>query len=481
MDYDAIVIGAGVGGCAAAAAMAGAGMKVLVLERMDRVGGRCTTSSINGFKIDIGSHWVMRTDYGPFEEACRRVGMDGKVRFYHGKKFMFQYKDMKFTLNMETIIKTLSELLPSNALKTAGRVVPIISSLFNPIYERYNNISCKEFVETYTNSLAVKDILNHFGFILTWTPYWETSAGEFMKIVAESIVGGILSAAADGLCCCGYPLGGLISYPDALCEGIRNRNGEVITGVGVKRVILENGKVAGVETAEGHVHSSRIVVSNAGIKETVLELTGREQFNADYAAKIEALKPSWAVYCLRLSLDEKVMDADGAFTIPTPDVEKFDRIVWEEHKVPRTILPPLMITSPSNMDPSLAPEGRQLMIIIGGCSYDPEENWAKWEERALESANYTFPGLEDHIIWKDFLTPGRYRALGEQDAPLIGIAQSYDQVGHNRPSSKSPIEGLYYVGCEAGMGVSGIGMELGTESGLQCADYIVRHKDKVMS
>ena len=218
------------------------------------------------------------------------------------------------------------------------------------------------------------------------------------------------------------------------------------------------------------------MVSNAGIKETILNLVGKEHFGGDYVEKIESLKTSWSVYCLRLALGKKVTDFDAAFVIPTPDMEKFDRIVYEEQRVPDDMLPHIMITSPSNMDPFLAPEGKQLIVAIGGCLYEPKENWSKWEEKIMDAVEFTIPGIKQHIMWKDFLTPGVYNSLGEVGAPLIGIAQSYDQVGKNRPSSISPVEGLYFVGCEAGEGISGIGMELGTQSGLTCADHIIENR-----
>jgi phytoene desaturase len=100
----------------------------------------------------------------------------------------------------------------------------------------------------------------------------------------------------------GYPKGGLIAYPKTLCEGIGSKGGTVLTSTGVKRVIVENEKVMGVETTDGAIYKSDIVVSNAGIKETILNLVGKEQFEKNYVKKIEGLKTSWSVYCLRLAL-----------------------------------------------------------------------------------------------------------------------------------------------------------------------------------
>ena len=478
MDYDAIVIGSGVGGCAAGAALSGAGMKVLVLEQKELVGGRCSTIEKKGFKVDIGSHLVYRSEYGPFEEACKRVDMGGRVQFAHVKNWLYQHSDKKINLKMEPIIRFLKDMIPEEYLQVVGSMIPSMISSSEEEGGRYDNVSIKEFVDKYTDNLVIRDFLNQLGFISTWTPIWETSMGEIINIFLQSL-GPMFEGISEDVFYLGYPKGGLIAYPKTLCEGICSKGGTVLTSTGVKSVIVENGRVMGVETTEGAIYKSDIVVSNAGIKETILKLVGKEHFEEDYVKKIERLKTSWSVYCLRLALDKKVTDFDAAFVIPTPDMEKFDRIVYEEQRVPDDMLPHIMITSPSNMDPSLAPEGKQLIVAIGGCLYEPKENWPKWEERIMDAVEFTIPGIKQHIMWKDFLTPGVYNSLGEVGAPLIGIAQSYDQVGKNRPSSISPVEGLYYVGCEAGEGVSGIGMELGTQSGLTCADYIIKNRCSV--
>jgi len=478
MDYDAIVIGSGVGGCAAGAALSGAGMKVLVLEQKELVGGRCSTIEKKGFKVDIGSHLVYRSEYGPFEEACKRVDMGGRVRFSHVRNWLYQHSDKKINLKMEPIIRFLKDMIPGEVLQVVGSMIPSMISSSEQEGRRYDNVSIKEFVDKYTDNLAIRDFLNQLGFICTWTPVWETSMGEIINIFLQSL-GPMFEGISEDVFFLGYPNGGLISYPKTLCEGIRKKGGRVLTSTVVKRVIVENGKVMGVETTDGVIYKSDIVVSNAGIKETIRKLVGKEHFEEDYVKKIDRLKTSWSVYCLRLALDKKVTDLDAAFVTPTPDMEKFDRIVHDEQRVPDDMLPHIMITSPSNMDPSIAPEGKQLIVAIGGCLYEPKEHWSRWEEKILDAVEFTIPGIKEHIMWKDFLTPGVYNSLGEVGAPLIGIAQSYDQVGKDRPSSISPVEGLYYVGCEAGEGISGIGMELGTQSGLTCADHIIEKKLRV--
>ena len=84
------------------------------------------------------------------------------------------------------------------------------------------------------------------------------------------------------------------------------------------------------------------------------------------------------------------------------------------------------------------------------------------------------PEIKDHIMWHDYLGPEFYEIHGEIGVPAIGLAQCVGQAGPTRPSSVSPIKGLYYVGAEAGRNVSGVATEMATGSGLSCADYILK-------
>ncbi|MBN2168177.1 MAG: NAD(P)/FAD-dependent oxidoreductase, partial [Actinobacteria bacterium] len=299
----------------------------------------------------------------------------------------------------------------------------------------------------------------------------ETSIGEFARTLAQ-VVGPLMRGIPDGNIMTGYIKGGLSAVPKALCSGIEERGGKVRTGVGVKKIIVNNGSVAGVETEEGEVIEAGTVFSNAGIKETVKYLIGEEIFERNYTDYIKSLKPGCAAWCLRLALDEPYLEYDLVTSVPEKDTQLYYKKMWNEHKVPEG-LPAIMASSPSRMDPTLAPEGKQSVIVIAPMSFEVEENWAKWEQKALDAIEDAVPGISEHIIWHDFLTPATYLVFGEEKAPAIGLAQCMGQAGAERPSSISPVKGLYYVGAEAGKYVSGVATEIAIQSGLNAADYVL--------
>ncbi|MBN1289278.1 MAG: NAD(P)/FAD-dependent oxidoreductase [Actinobacteria bacterium] len=476
MRYDAIVIGAGIGGCAAGCVLAGAGKKVLVLERMGRTGGRCSSEEKFGYKMDLGGHIIIRCEYGPIEEALRRVGKGGVVKFRHLKKLMLKHSGLEVKMGVKMGSKEINNLIfsiiPPEIFTAVSQIMPLASGMMSGIVKQYDDMSIGEMLKKYVKSEQIQDLADLIQFVLFGMPYSLTPAGELLRIALDS-TSGLLGSATERELSIGYPLGGLISIPEAMCEGIREKGGEVRLDVDVKKIIIEDERVAGVESADGEVINAPVVISNGGIKETVNDLVGEQYFESGYVDRINGLISGFAPWCLRAALDSSITDIEVALNVPVGNLEEQFSQMWYKRRIPEG-MPAHMVISPSNMDPELAPCGKQSLIAYGPVAYNTDDSLDKLEEFALKALEDTFPGFTAHLMWHDFLTPADYAVFGEKEASIIGIAQTFNQVGDKRPSTVSPMEGLYFVGGEAGRDISGVGVELCARSGIACADYIVR-------
>ncbi len=85
---DVCVVGAGLAGLTAATRLANAGMKAVVLEARDRVGGRTYSTEVDGFRFDLGGQWI-----GPTQDRMAKLVADLGIETFpthaHGRKVLF--------------------------------------------------------------------------------------------------------------------------------------------------------------------------------------------------------------------------------------------------------------------------------------------------------------------------------------------------------------------------------------------------------
>ncbi len=453
-DYDAIVIGSGIGGTGIGALLASKGLKIIVIEKNDVIGGRCSTYMKEGFKIDVGIHSFGRTGKGPLGKILHMIGMPNAVewvlarnpgpRWFHRGKFWAFPRELK-------------NFVPDSDFS-------VIMKLFRDVMrikdtQMLDSISVKSWLSEYTSNTLIHSFISIFSSIYLVTPYYLASAGEFVRCLSS------LSRDMS----LGYPKGGCIAVPLAYIEGIKKYEGIVKTNVLVEKIVIKDEKVQGVELNTGEFVSSEIVISNAGIRETINNLVGRDYFNKKYLEYIDSLKYSMSAVTFKIALKKPITDYKVVSLFNLEDHEtKFRSIL--KGNVPDDV--DLFIPVPSNYDPNLAPQGKQL--ILAGTAVTPdnfEKHKEKWIKNSRKSLEMIFPELSDNLLWMDITTPNDIDMLAGKESTVVGIAQSIGQVGGDRPSSVLPIEGLYLVGGDAGGW--GIGTELAAQSAIDCAEVIL--------
>jgi prolycopene isomerase len=184
----------------------------------------------------------------------------------------------------------------------------------------------------------------------------------------------------------------------------------------------------------------------------------------------------------KIALDKKLVNVGTLMGIMTesgrPPNEYKELLISEMHRTLKgelTSLTSIFAPVPSNFDPRLAPEGKQ---IITACAICPnsfvklKDGAEKWIDRLMQAMEQIVPGLHRHIVFVDTVTVKALEQwVGKMGGCGITTAQTPGQSGDSRPGHASPIPGLYYAGDNAGS--RGIGAELATQSGMDCADLVI--------
>ena len=308
-NYDAIVIGSGMGGLTTAALLGELGWKVCVLEQHYTAGGYTHSFERNGYEWDPGVHYI--GDVGARTRTWRMFNFlsDGKLkwapmadeydRFYVGDKVYcaiagkqaFRDNLLRSFPDEQQAIDRYMELLKSvgGAMSAFGMekvMKPWQRALSSPF------IKWKQPKDLYRNTYDVlSELTDNQDLIATLCGQWgdmglppKQSAFIVHAMIARHyLYGGF------------YPVGGSWQIANSIIPKIRKAGGEVFTYARVKEILIEGGKVTGVEMADGHRIDCDTVISSAGVTNTFHGLLPDSAVrDAGYEPQLEHVRPSFA-------------------------------------------------------------------------------------------------------------------------------------------------------------------------------------------
>jgi prolycopene isomerase len=463
----AVVIGSGVGGVASAALMAHSGYQVTVLERNEITGGKTAITARDGYIVDVAVHVSARGRKGPLGEVARLC--DAEIEFIrknHFGTFIYDGKISEFTPNMHPISLYRIVRLLNLPLRTLPGLMRFLAKLVFGVkseadIETYRHISAEEFIHGYTRDPDACAFLEACAGLMFVLSSEEASAGEFLIALS-----GWFKSNGGA-----YPKGGFGQIPNAYLGVCKKHGGEVLVNQEVKSIGVENGRVTGVRT-EDTVYDADIVLCNAGIQQTIA-LAGRDNFLPDYLKQADALTDSLGAIVMQYALDYAPINTTIGVYIPRhlSVSDMLDRQTAGENTEDNA----LYLVMPTNVDPSLAPPGKHLLLAGGVVQAEMTDK--NRNDQMLDIINKQleklFPGFEKHVLWKQERTIGFFKSLsGRSNGNAIGAAQSFKQSGGIRNTPRTPISGLYVVGADTG-GV-GIGTELAAQSAINAYKDIIK-------
>ncbi len=439
-NYDAIIIGTGIGGSGIGALLTHAGWKVLMLEKNAAIGGRVTSFQKDGFTVDLGMHNYL-ADTGPLGDICRQVGTQDEIEWIPLGKAVMQFGDQRLDFNRKGMVSLLPENERDNLRTLFNDAVALSAEDLNELWY----VPLVEWVDRYTKDPIAHMLIDNMVSQYLCVPSTVASTAEFLVGFQDVINRRVMY----------YPKGGNISISKAYMSAVEKYGGEVKLSAPVKKIIIENGAAVGVVLKDGSEFSAPAIISNADIRATVKDLVGEAFFPKDYAEKIRNLTYSTPAATLKVLLKEKVIDEYMVIYMPDTDHPTY-RISedMERGKVPKWVGAVSFITS--NVDPSLAPPGKQCVSFVVGCPTG--QDWVAWEKMLLNNFYRVHPQAKNKVL-KHWLedTDWLDKWAGKEGA-IIGVGQTVDQVHEKRPSPKSPIKGLYYSSADVGRYRIGTGL-----------------------
>ena len=477
--WDAVVIGTGVGGSVSAGLLAAAGDQVLVVEKNGALGGILASYTRDGFKLDVGSHLIAQGDKGPLGRALRMAGLDRPRFLTHRIPVRSRgVLDVQAPEHRSSLLAVALEVAEAMALPVRERLA--LARLLFQVFtlteielRRWDRRTLDEFIRQHTEHPAAYYLFSFLASIFFVLPPWQVAAGESIRALRHVLRSYSLS----------YVEGGMDSIPHALLGKVVAAGGEILTQRRVIGIRRRAGELV-VTTDDGSEHHAPTVVANMAADD-LLRLVDGSDVPPEYVERVEAIVPSGNAHQIKVALRRPLVDegciiggaSDRGVTLFDLSIRMMEDVVAaiEDGRVPDPI--PVYAPVPTNYDPRLAPEGRQLIVasVYGPSREDPAHPPERWLARALDALAQMVPGLMDELLFVEMRpVPEVGRWMGKTNNGAICNGQLPGQVGRDRLPVVTPIPGLYIAG--DGAGGRGIGTEMAAVSAMEAVEAIAAQR-----
>ena len=503
MSYDAIIIGAGLGGLTAGAKLSREGKKVLLIEQHNIPGGCATTFKHNDLKIEVGLHMIDGLDKGdPKLKIFKELGVLDNLEFLRVPEFYRFVKpgvDMTIPDNYEQAIQVLTERFPAEKkgiLKFFRVILTLRKEVFKVPRQKWKMLLSIPIFPFYAPNLMIRENTTVGRFLddlfddedlklvlLATLGYYHNNPYN-MSLLYFSIAQGSFFSGG------GYFIkGGSQMLSDYLASVIKDRNGDVIYRHLVNEIIIENGVATGVKygkksaakSEQQTVYGKYIVANTAlpNVMGTLLKDNEAKRKLSNAVGNPEIAPSILSVY-LGFKKSPKELGHQYYSTIFFDGGISSQQELAEYHHADFSKRVFIFVDY-SQIDSGLAPEGKSVgsfstMDYISDWDSLSKEQYEERKELAAQTLikrlDKHIPGIKDQIEYYEVGTPTTIRRYTlNPEGTAYGYAQIPNQTGRRRVKIQSPIRNLFFASAwtEPGHGFTGAIL-----SGYWCAEEIIR-------
>ena len=512
-EYDIVIIGGGHNGLTCAAYLAKAGLKVIVLEKRDVVGGAAVTEEFYpGFRNSVASYTVsllsprviadlelkrqgLRIVHRPaanFLPMEHGPGLLTGVGRTEAEVAVYSNRDAAALHPYEERLGTIADLLRDLVLETppnltAGSWRDALPDLLGAarlgnrmrrltMDERRTLLelfatSAGEFLDGWFESDPIKAVFGYDGVVGNYaSPYAAGSAYVLLHHVFGEVEG------VKGTW--GLAIGGMGAITQAMAATCRERGVDIRIGTGIAEVLVEKGRATGVVTSGGETIRGRAVVSNVHPKILFERLVEPDALPADFRRRIAGYKSGSGTFRMNVALDRLpdfacrpgAGDHLSSGIIIGPTLKYMEQAWIDARTTGWSKAPIIEMLIPSTMDDSLAPPGQHVASLF--CQHVAPQlpDGTSWDDHREEVADLMIatidqwaPGFKASVIGRQIKSPlDLERDFGLINGDIFHGRLSLEQVFAARPvlgyaAYRAPVPGLYMCGSgtHPGGGVTG--------------------------
>ena len=496
--WDAIVVGGGHNGLVNAAYLARAGKKVLVLEKRPRVGGAAVTEEVfPGFKFSMFSYVVsllrpeiirdldlpghglhilpLESTLTPMENGDYLAGWadhdDTRRELYrHSPKDAEAYDVYgRLMYHMAHAVKPILGLVPPDPtslnpkdlmglLRLGKHFRGLGAEQFHALF-KLMTMSSADFLDEWFETDVLKATKSASGIIGTFLGPRSPGTAYVLLHHYMGEIDGVFRA-------WGFAKGGTGSVSEAIAGAARRLGAEIRTDASVAKVLVKNGRAAGVVLENGDELRAKIVVSGLDPRRTFLGLLEERDLPGELVADIKRFKFRGSSGKVNLALGElpnfTCMPGNGphlrgAMSI-SPSLEYVER-AYDDAKWGEFSRRPYMdIVIPSMIDPGMAPPGKHVMsIFVQYAPYNVNGGWTDEKREAfgdavIDAVARFAPNIRSAILHRQVITPlDIERITGLTEGNIFAGELALHQLFFLRPAPgwakfRTPVKGFYQCG-----------------------------------